>query len=83
MLVQSTKDTIELLPSLPADWPNGEIKGVLARGGFEVDMKWENGVPVNVRVKSLCGNKTTLVFNGSSRVINLKKGGTIEEITEF
>jgi hypothetical protein len=78
MLIQSTVDEIELLPALPAEWPDGEIKGALARGGFEVDMKWENGVPVNVKLKSLCGNKTKLVYNGSSYEINMKRGESQE-----
>jgi hypothetical protein len=78
MLIQSTVDEIELLPALPAEWPDGEIKGVLARGGFEVDMKWENGVPVIVKVKSHGGNKTTVVYNGSSYEINLKTGESQE-----
>ena len=71
-------DEIELLPALPAEWPSGEIKGVLARGGFEVDMKWENGVPVNVKVKSLSGNKTNVLFNRKSQTVDLQKGESIE-----
>ncbi len=78
MLVQSSEDQIELLPALPGEWPEGKIKGVLCRGGFEIDMTWKNSLPVGVRIKSLLGNKTTLLINGASRVVDLQKGESLE-----
>ncbi|MDS0527810.1 glycoside hydrolase family 95 protein [Clostridium sp. SHJSY1] len=52
MLIQSHKDYIELLPALPKKWQMGKIKGLKARGGFEVDIEWNNGELVSVKVKS-------------------------------
>ena len=64
MLLQSQSGEIRLLPALPKDWKNGEVKGLCARGGFVLDMKWESGELVNVRVYSKKGGNCTLVFKG-------------------
>lgn len=55
MLMQSHDGFIYLLPALPKQWKSGEIKGLVARGGFIIDLKWENNIVKTVTIKSTLG----------------------------
>lgn len=55
---------IRLLPSCPARWREGEIRGVRCRGGFELDFRWESGrIQGLIFIKSLLGRRAVLVFH--------------------
>jgi alpha-L-fucosidase 2 len=64
MLLQSHASEVELLPALPSAWNKGYIHGIMARGGFEVDIDWENGILRQARIISRNGNHLTLNYKG-------------------
>ena len=78
MLMQSHDGAINLLPALPAEWSSGELRGVRARGGFELDIKWAGGKVTDLSVISKAGAKfkmksarpVTVVTHGKARKPN-------------
>ena len=69
MLVQSHTKYIDILPALPSALPEGEVKGICARGGFVLDLEWRGGKLVKLKVISKAGSPLALRYNG--KVVNL------------
>jgi alpha-L-fucosidase 2 len=78
MLMQSTGEKIFLLPALPDAWSEGSVKGICARGGFEVSMEWKDQELVSSTVHARSDGTTTLEYKGQQKEIELEKGQTLE-----
>jgi alpha-L-fucosidase 2 len=77
MLLQSHAGEIELLPALPEAWPAGSIAGARARGAFEVDVAWSDGVLTKAVVKSLKGGVCRLSYRGHILESTMVPGGEL------
>ena len=69
MLLQSHAGEVHLLPALPSSWRTGAVRGLCARGGFEVDITWKEGRLAHATIKSRLGR--TCRVRTASRVIDL------------
>ena len=76
-LLQSHTGEISLLPALPVSWKEGSVTGLRARGGFEVNMSWENGKLTTGEIKSLLGNPCVVRYGENTRTYNIPKGKSI------
>ena len=68
MLVQSHADVIHLLPALPAEWREGSVRGLRARGGYEVDVAWAGGVLTRAQLRATRTGMCVVQANGNVRV---------------
>lgn len=70
MLLQSHDGFIELLPCLPDEWAGGEVKGLVARGGFIVNMKWKDKKLISAKIFSKHGGKCIVKYGDKTKTIN-------------
>lgn len=63
---------IHLLPALPAAWPRGSVRGLRARGGYEVDMDWSNGQLVRAVIRRIAGAGARCTVRYGRRSLDLE-----------
>jgi alpha-L-fucosidase 2 len=82
MLIQSHAGYVELLPALPDEWETGRVSGLMARGGFQVDMAWDDGELTELQILSKLGNVLELRFATSEASLVTYEGEiiTLEDV---
>ncbi len=74
MLLQSHEGYVSLLPALPTAWQDGEVKGLCARGGFVVDVKWKEGKVIGARLLSKIGGVCKVKYGNELVEIKTQAG---------
>lgn len=80
MLLQSHMGFIHILPALPDAWSEGELKGLCAKGGFDVDITWKEGRPTEIIIKSKNGERCNLRYGNSTLSFGTKSGKSYKVI---
>ncbi|GAA1550555.1 glycoside hydrolase family 95 protein [Kribbella sancticallisti] len=68
MILQSHSGEVALLPCLPSAFPSGRVRGLRARGGFEIELTWSGGTLSGAKIRSLLGSKLRLRTSGPVEV---------------
>ena len=76
MLMQCDGEKMDLLPALPKEWSAGEIKGIKARGNYEIALSWNKGQVKKAIITSKNAGSLTVNYNGKQKVLNFKAGET-------
>ena len=74
MLVQSHTRYIDILPALPAALPSGEVRGICARGGFILNIKWSGGKLQSLEILSNAGKECWLRYGDNVLHFPTEKG---------
>ena len=81
LLLQSQNGEIELLPALPGIWQAGSVKGLRARGGFEVGIEWQNGKLSSATIHRITDTETCTVRYGQKTIALRLKAGQTKRLT--
>ncbi|MBE3069066.1 MAG: glycoside hydrolase family 95 protein [Planctomycetes bacterium] len=75
MLLQSHGGRLHLLPALPDAWPAGAVTGLRARGGFEVDIRWQGGALAGAEIRSSLGGPCRIRYRDRAATLETQPGG--------
>ncbi|HEX3229122.1 MAG TPA: glycoside hydrolase family 95 protein [Pyrinomonadaceae bacterium] len=87
MLLQSHAGELHLLPALPKAWPSGTVKGLRARGGFEVDIQWRAGKLAASTIRSVNGTDCQVRYGDNVVPLRISPGraarlnGTLQRVS--
>ena len=76
MLLQCVDGEVVLLPALPPAWANGSVRGLRARGGFEVDIAWRGGKLASAELRGTPGGTAQVRLGESLRTVKVAKGAS-------
>jgi alpha-L-fucosidase 2 len=82
-LLQSHADEINLLPALPPGWSAGSVRGLRARGGFEVGMNWQDGKLVSADIRSQNGGPCKVRYGEKTAALRFTPGQTLRVNAEL
>ena len=77
MLLASHAGEIDLLPALPKAWPSGSVKGLWARGGFEVDIVWKDGRLSQATIRAVSGRNPVVRYGEKTVEVALEPGAAV------
>jgi alpha-L-fucosidase 2 len=78
MLLQSHAGEIHLLPALPKAWLNGSVKGMRARGSFEISIEWKDGKLSSAIVRSVAGANSRVRYGDQAIALHLRPGASVK-----
>jgi alpha-L-fucosidase 2 len=71
MLLQSQNGEVHLLPALPAAWPDGSVRGLRARGGWDLEIRWQGGRLQQATLRTSVGGKCKVRYGQTVRELSL------------